>query len=504
MTVNRVNRSAPPRSLRLRLRLRPGVRVAVDGGDVELDHPWGRHRVRGLGARAAALLVRLEEAGDADAAGLGAGPDADRLRGLLDRFPYLVTTVLADPEGRALVDAVPISRTAGLPAGGVAEAPAGAVVALSGFAYLRRLPEPGSGACVVESPLSGYRLTVHQPAVGAFVAALAVPRTPAEAAEAAGLPVEAGRALAGLLAGTGFLEAGPGADPGWWDFHDLLFHARSRGGRHDYDSGVTYARVEQALPPAIPGPGAREDGPGLDLPVPDWEQVVARDLKLTEVLESRQSVRCYGQQPVTVHQVGELLYRAARVRRVVPPVDPASPTAYEAVDRPYPAGGAAGELEVYLAVADCGGLESGVYRYDAAGHRLRPRPWRGAEDEAAFRELLVSAWRSSGRTAAPQVLIIVTSRFGRLSWKYSQIAYALTLKHVGALYQTLYLVATAMGLGPCALGAGDVDLAARALGLDWTEESSVGEFLIGSLPPEEAAAESGFTDVVPHTRGLRA
>jgi SagB-type dehydrogenase family enzyme len=240
--------------------------------------------------------------------------------------------------------------------------------------------------------------------------------------------------------------------------------------------------------------------------VPDWGQVVARDLTLTEILEGRESVRSYGQAPVTVHQIGELLYRAARVRRVVPPVDSGSPTAYEAVDRPYPAGGAAGELEVYLAVANCDGLEPGVYRYDAAAHRLRPRPWSdagggGRGDEAAFRELLASAWRGAGRMVEPQVLIIVTSRFGRLSWKYSQIAYALTLKHVGALYQTLYLVATAMGIGPCGLGSGDVDLAARALGLDWTEESSVGEFLIGSRPPGETAVGSGFTDLVAESRG---
>jgi SagB-type dehydrogenase family enzyme len=98
------------------------------------------------------------------------------------------------------------------------------------------------------------------------------------------------------------------------------------------------------------------------------------------------------------------------------------------------------------------------------------------------------------------VLITVTSRFGRLSWKYSQIAYALTLKHVGVLYQTLYLVATAMGLAPCAVGSGDTAAAARALGLDWTQESSVGEFLIGSRPPDLPGPPSAFADVIPDHR----
>ena len=80
------------------------------------------------------------------------------------------------------------------------------------------------------------------------------------------------------------------------------------------------------------------------------------------------------------------------------------------------------------------------------------------------------------------MLLVVTSRFARISWKYESIAYALTLKHVGLLVQTIYLVATAMGLGACALGSGDAAEAARAFGLDWLMESSVGEFALGRDP----------------------
>ncbi|MEU5367228.1 hypothetical protein ABZ354_27800 [Streptomyces sp. NPDC005925] len=46
----------------------------------------------------------------------------------------------------------------------------------------------------------------------------------------------------------------------------------------------------------------------------------------------------------------------------------------------------------------------------------------------------------------------------------------------------MYSVATAMGLAPCALGSGDIDLFARATGCDPVEESSVGEFSLGTLP----------------------
>jgi len=46
----------------------------------------------------------------------------------------------------------------------------------------------------------------------------------------------------------------------------------------------------------------------------------------------------------------------------------------------------------------------------------------------------------------------------------------------------MYLVATAMGLAPCALGSGDTELFAKATGLDRLAEASVGEFMLGSRP----------------------
>jgi hypothetical protein len=52
------------------------------------------------------------------------------------------------------------------------------------------------------------------------------------------------------------------------------------------------------------------------------------------------------------------------------------------------------------------------------------------------------------------------------------------------LYQTMYLAATAMGLAPCAVGGGDADLFARAAGVDYYAETSVGEFLLGNPRPQ--------------------
>ena len=54
------------------------------------------------------------------------------------------------------------------------------------------------------------------------------------------------------------------------------------------------------------------------------------------------------------------------------------------------------------------------------------------------------------------------------------------LKDLGGLFQNMYLAATAMGLAPCAIGIGNSDLFARATGIDYYAEGSVGEFVLGS------------------------
>lgn len=93
--------------------------------------------------------------------------------------------------------------------------------------------------------------------------------------------------------------------------------------------------------------------------------------------------------------------------------------------------------------------------------------------------LIAEAAGATGHTGHPQILFTIASRFDRFNWKYSGMAYAAQLKNVGAIYQTMYLVATAMGLGGCALGLGNSDRFARITGRDWLEEGSIGEFMIG-------------------------
>jgi SagB-type dehydrogenase family enzyme len=95
---------------------------------------------------------------------------------------------------------------------------------------------------------------------------------------------------------------------------------------------------------------------------------------------------------------------------------------------------------------------------------------------------------------APQILITIAARFGRISWKYSSIAYALILKDVGALVQTLYLGATGMGLGGCAIGIVNIDLFAKMTGVEFHVEGPVGQFAIGRGAKSDAYQPLGASE----------
>jgi SagB-type dehydrogenase family enzyme len=472
--MNTMSLTVPGRQFRLH----PSVTLSVGDGHVDLLHPaCGGYRLRGLSADALAALRALADAGSP---GLPAGSALARL---LERLPQVLVHVASGEAGRPLLIATPITRAARL-----ADIRTAGPLSLSKYVYSRRLPE--TGTTVLESPLSGYRLTVAEPAVAALLAAEFEAGRPA-----GGLTAGEVTQVAELLTATRMLgDVDTEHVQSRWEFHDLLFHTRSRFGLHDYPSGGVYPQAH-ARPSPPPVPPAEL---GIDLPVPDWDTILAADPPLSEVLESRRSLREYDQAPVTVEQLGELLYRMARVRAIAQPVAK-PPYGYPTVSRPYPSGGGLGELELYVTVAHCAGLEPGIYRYEPTGHRLVPRP----HDPGARMELVQSAYMATGRLlVAPQLVFTVTSRMERITWKYATIAYALALKHVGVIYQTMYLVATAMGLAPCAFGSSDSEVAARAIGLDWIEQPTVGEFAIGSRrAADHTPSADQYRDTVRATRG---
>ena len=342
-------------------------------------------------------------------------------------------------------------------------------VQLSRFALLRA----EGGEARLETPLAALDVTLHDPRLGAAVAALARPLAPADV-EVPGIPAEVVYAVLQLLLDASLLAL-PGQEDrrelAQWAFADLLFHARSRVGRNLGGYGGTFH--QEGRFDALPGVKPHDGEPAVRLPRPDLAAVAAADPPLTTALEERRSIREHDDaRPLTAAQLGEFLWRTARLRRAF------RDQREELSNRPYPAGGAIYEIELYPLVQNVAGVEPGLYHYDPEGHALHLVAAPGPK----LQLLLEYAKRTGNMQAYPQVTLLLAARFGRVMWKYESMAYALVLKHVGVLYQTMYLVATAMGLAPCALGGGNSDAFAIASDIDYYAETTVGEFLLGSAP----------------------
>lgn len=379
--------------------------------------------------------------------------------GMLDRL------LLAD--GRLLLTLHPVSPYFQYASQEVGEVP----FVLSRFALSRS----DRGLGIVESPRSHARVEIHDAAAQGALFALLRPRTARELAEdVPGLDENAAPALLDLLASAQIALPSPDRRPVpedddpvlvQWAFHDMLFHGRHRLGRHADPYGGTFPFRGRLEAPPVVKPAIA--APAVPLPRPDLEALQREDLPFTRVLESRASLRAHSEEPLRLAQLAEFLFRTARIKKK---------NDRDGVSfRPSPSGGALHALEVYPLVGRCQGLESGLYHYDPEEHVLR----RVAEMNPAVAKLLELGGITAMMEGLPQVLLIVTARFQRVQNKYQSVAYSVILKDVGCLYQTMYLVATAMGLAPCALGGGHSDLFAQASGLPYFEESSVGEFVLG-------------------------
>jgi SagB-type dehydrogenase family enzyme len=254
-----------------------------------------------------------------------------------------------------------------------------------------------------------------------------------------------------------------------WEFHDLYFHSRVRLGRHANPYGGVYPFKGKIAPlPVCKPPLSKKP---ISLFRPDIEKLKKEDVSLTHALETRRSKRDPGNVPITLKQLGEFLFRTARIKDLIPEATP-----QELSRRLYPGGGAIYELELYIVSNSCKDLNRGIYHYDPKNHALHPLE----ADLKNVEKLILDAKGSMAAEKPPQLLIIIASRFQRLAWKYRSIPYAITLKNCGTLIQTMYLVATAMNLSPCAVGGGSSDLFSRTTSLPYLTETSVAEFSLSS------------------------
>ena len=179
-------------------------------------------------------------------------------------------------------------------------------------------------------------------------------------------------------------------------------------------------------------PGA----PRTPLPGKDF----ALAMPLGVALERRRSVREHTLRPLPLETLGRLLHTSYGVkghRRV---------DGEELLERPAPSAGGRYPLELYVATQSVEGLRDGIHHYDVRAHALE-QVREGLAQPALVELTMDQEW-----IRHVNVVVVITALRERTMWKYGQRGYRHLFLDAGHVGQNLYLVATALGLGPTAIG----------------------------------------------------
>lgn len=187
-----------------------------------------------------------------------------------------------------------------------------------------------------------------------------------------------------------------------------------------------------------------------------------RGLSLEEALEQRRSQRDYVAEPLSLVELSRLLHAAQGItdRRE---------------HRTAPSAGALYPIETYVVAHNVAGLEPGIYHYALREHELELL--RQGDFRQAVRQ--AGVWQDFLGQAG--VCFILSAIFQRTRWKYHERTYRYILLEAGHIGQNLYLTATSLGLGACAVGAFLDDDLNDLLGLDGETEAGLYIIAVGKI-----------------------
>lgn len=179
------------------------------------------------------------------------------------------------------------------------------------------------------------------------------------------------------------------------------------------------------------------------LPAPRLES----DTSIEAALLARRSIREYAPQPLTLAELGQLLWAAQGI------------TGANDRYRTAPSAGALYPLELYVFVGDVDGLEAGVYHYAPASHELARH--QATADRAALTEAALDQdWIAEG-----PVVLVVSAVYHRTTKKYGARGEQYVHMEAGHAAQNVALQAGALELGTVTVGAFDVAAVRRVVGL---------------------------------------
>lgn len=267
-----------------------------------------------------------------------------------------------------------------------------------------------------------------------------------------------------------------------WDDIAKIFHL---GSKHNFPSDLSssdenpevgYLNFCESIAGSTPTLDIEREGVCVPLPLANLAEL-SRDL--SSVLQQRKTSRHFKKIPVDLSTISDLLFTTFGKFHGDTHCQELAARGVKTVGyrRSSPSAGCLQATEAYLVALDVKGLPRGVYHYRAHSHSL-----------TLIREEIHDLGKSlchQDFACDASCLVIMTSRFDKLWWKYPHSrAYRSALLDVGHLSQTFNLVATAYNLNTWITGYFIDDMLNDLVRADGINEHTI--FV--------AAAGPGFSD----------
>ncbi|HOJ31769.1 MAG TPA: SagB/ThcOx family dehydrogenase [bacterium] len=169
----------------------------------------------------------------------------------------------------------------------------------------------------------------------------------------------------------------------------------------------------------------------VKLPAPETKGT----LSVEEALATRRSVRQYKNEPLTLKELGQILWAAQGI------------TANWG-GRTAPSAGATYPLEIYIVAGNVKSIEPAIYYYNVLTHSLK----KVSSSQDIREKLAFAALGQQSIKQAPAV-VVIAANFSRTERRYGDRARQYVFIEVGHAAENIYLQAESLGLATVAIGA---------------------------------------------------
>jgi SagB-type dehydrogenase family enzyme len=197
------------------------------------------------------------------------------------------------------------------------------------------------------------------------------------------------------------------------------------------------------------------------LPKPEFDDKI----NFWDVIRNRKSVRKFNREYLSIEELSLVVFGMTGITRIFP----------QFAFRTIPSAGGLFPIEIYPVIFNIKGIEAGVYHYNIKEHSLEALKLGDWTNE------IIKGCLDQTMVANSNVTFVMTAMIDRSKWKYLQRCYRYIYLDAGHIGQNFYLVAEALGLGACTIGAIYDDELNNLLEIDGINETSVYVGVLGKI-----------------------